>query len=70
MHISGVIQLTACIRLLLKVYLSRFVTLHFKLDYVAYEFSTKLALNLLQNNHILYVQERSKKGSFLDLLCC
>lgn len=59
MHTSGVIQLTAYslhktyIRLFLKVYLSRFVTLHFKLDYVAYEFRTKLALDLLQNNEIL-----------------
>lgn len=53
LHILGVIQLTAYIRLFLKVSLSRFVTLHLKIDYVAYEFSTKLALDLLQNNEIL-----------------
>lgn len=53
MHISGVIQLTAYIRPFLKVSLSRFVTLHFKLENVAYEFSTKLALDLVQNNDIL-----------------
>ena len=72
MHTSGVIQFTAYspyIRLFLKVYLSRFVTSHFKLDYVAYEFSTKLALDLLQNNDILRWFYTSKKGQKRGHFC-